>query len=127
MLVDECQRGWALRYIREARAELEAAKNIPKAASNSIYEALRKARMAIFYVLGEPDIVESVVQEVIVNDDGQGNALIGFLSDLNDIILQLEEAHELPEPQKETVFRKIGAIIESAEYIVGLFLKENID
>ena len=43
-MMDEYRKGWALRYLREAKAELEAAKKIPYMAPSLVLEAIRKAR-----------------------------------------------------------------------------------
>ena len=69
--MDSCRKSWALRYIREAKAELKAARKMPYISSSLILEAVRKARNAIHYSLGEPTFVESVIKDI---------------SDLNDSI-----------------------------------------
>jgi hypothetical protein len=42
--MDGYRKGWALRYLREAKAELEAARKIPYMAPSLVLEAIRKAR-----------------------------------------------------------------------------------
>jgi hypothetical protein len=56
-MMNEYRRGWALRYLREAKAELEAARKIPYMAPSLVVEAIRKARNAIYYSLGEPAFI----------------------------------------------------------------------
>jgi hypothetical protein len=125
MLVDECQRNWALRYLKEARAELNTAKSIPKISSTSIYEALRKARMAVFHVLGEPNIIEIILQQTVVKNGEAPNALLRFLLSLNESLSQMEEVVELPAPQREMIFKKIESMLKSAEDVVNLFIDES--
>ena len=56
-MMDEYRRGWALRYLREAKAELEAARTVPYMSSSLVLESIRKARNAIYYSLGEPAFI----------------------------------------------------------------------
>ena len=49
MMIDGYRKGWALRYLREAKAELSAAQKMPTIAPNLILEAMRKAQVAIYY------------------------------------------------------------------------------
>jgi len=49
-MMDEYRKGWALRYLREARAELEAARKIPYMAPSLVVESIRKARNAISFL-----------------------------------------------------------------------------
>ncbi|MQK95314.1 aminotransferase class I/II-fold pyridoxal phosphate-dependent enzyme, partial [Escherichia coli] len=53
------------RYLREAKAELEAARKMPYMAPSFVLEAVRKARNAIYYSLGEPAFIENVVKEAV--------------------------------------------------------------
>ena len=62
-MMDEYRKGWALRYLREAKAELEAARKIPYMAPSLVLESIRKARNAIYYSLGEPAFIEVLVRE----------------------------------------------------------------
>ncbi|MFH1760595.1 MAG: hypothetical protein ABIA63_05800, partial [bacterium] len=64
-MMDEYRRGWALRYLREAKAELEAAQKIPYMAPSLMIEAIRKARNAIYYSIGEPAFIEILIREEI--------------------------------------------------------------
>jgi hypothetical protein len=57
-MMDDYRRSWALRYLREAKAELQAARKMPYMAPSLVLEAIRKARNAIYYSLGEPAFVE---------------------------------------------------------------------
>ena len=59
------QKGWAVRYLREARAELIAAEKTPYMAAGFIMEALSKAQAAIYYSLGDPAFIAPIVQETL--------------------------------------------------------------
>ena len=63
-MMDEYRREWALRFIREAKAELEAARKIPYMAPRFLAEAVRKAQSAVYYSLGEPAYMENLVKEL---------------------------------------------------------------
>ena len=52
--MDNYRKGWSLRYLREAEAELTAAKETPYMAPGLMSEAMRKAQAAIYYSLGDP-------------------------------------------------------------------------
>ena len=62
-MMDEYRKGWALRYLREAKAELEAARKMPYMAPSLVLESIRKARNAIYYSLGEPAFIEVLIRE----------------------------------------------------------------
>jgi hypothetical protein len=64
-MMDEYRRGWALRYLREAKAELEAARKMPYMAPSLVLESIRKARNAIYYSLGEPAFIEVLIREEV--------------------------------------------------------------
>ena len=66
MLTDEYRKCWALRYLREAKDEFKIAKKNGKAL-NLIFDAVRKAQVAIYYSLGEPYFIENIVQEALEN------------------------------------------------------------
>jgi len=53
-IAGDYRKGWALRYLREAKAELLAAQKTPSIAHSLILEAMRKAQAAIYYSLGDP-------------------------------------------------------------------------
>lgn len=61
--MDPYRKGWALRYLREAKSELEAAHKLPYMAPSLVLESIRKARNAIYYSLGEPAFIEIVIRE----------------------------------------------------------------
>ena len=65
-LINGYQKGWALRYLREAKAELSAAQKTPYMAPGLILEAMRKAQAAIYYSLGDPASIEAIVRETLM-------------------------------------------------------------
>lgn len=67
MFIDEYRKSWSLRYLREAYADLSAA--IKSADMNAVFHltsvAIKKARLALYFVLGEPYFIESVLNRII--------------------------------------------------------------
>ncbi len=75
--MDAYRSGWAHRYLREAQAELEAAQKIPYMASGLMVEAIRKARSAIYYSLGEPAFIEVLIREELVKPTPSNDRICG--------------------------------------------------
>ncbi len=63
MILDEYRKGWALRYIREAKDELKTSSQAPQPL-DLIVDAARKAQTSIYFSLGEPSLIGSLVSEV---------------------------------------------------------------
>src|SRR3972149_9294118 len=68
-LIDSYRKGWALRYLREAKAELIAAQKTPYMAPSLILEAMRKAQAAIYFSLGDPPSIEALVRQTILRKE----------------------------------------------------------
>src|SRR5512136_2617376 len=94
-MMDACRRGWAHRYLREAKAELEAAQKIPYMAPSLMMEAIRKARNAIYYSLGEPSLIEVLVREEINKKKPANDIILRFLVELEQMVQQLAQIEEI--------------------------------
>jgi len=95
-LMDDYRKGWALRYLREAKAELQAARKMPYMAPSLVLEAVRKARNAIYYSLGEPAFVEIVVREAAEKTQGPtSDPVLKFLIEIEAMFQQLTQAEEV--------------------------------
>jgi len=92
--MDGYRKGWATRYLREAKAELTAAKNTPYMAAGFIMEALTKAQAAI--------------EEPILN----------FLVEIEKTLQQLAQS---PKADNEKTMEHVNDIIEFTSEIVELF------
>jgi len=88
-MMDEYRKGWALRYLREAKAELEAARKMPYMAPSLILEAVRKARNAIYYSLGEPAFIENVIRETIEKTQPLSDPVLRCLVGIEEMVQQL--------------------------------------
>jgi hypothetical protein len=116
-MMDEYRRGWALRYLREAKAELEAAKKIPYMAPSLVLEAIRKARNAIYYSLGEPAFIEILVREELGKQKPADDIILRFLVEIEQTVQelgQLEEVNgELMMKQADTLVAVASEFVET--------------
>ena len=116
-MINQYRRGWALRNIREAKADLEAAKKTSYMAPNLIVEAIKKAKTAVYYSLGEPKIVEKVVTEITrknyVLDEPFLKCLLGIEKTINKII-------QLQDVDREKAIKQAEYLVQTATRIVEI-------
>ncbi len=122
-MMDEYRRGWALRYLREAKAELEAARKMPYIAPSLVLEAVRKARNAIHYSLGEPAFVENVIKETSEKTQTIGDPVLRCLVGIEETVTQLLQ---LQETNGETAMKQADNIIQLASDIVETLTGEKV-
>ncbi|MCD6243365.1 hypothetical protein J7K06_06785 [Candidatus Bathyarchaeota archaeon] len=115
------RKGWALRYIREAKAEFQAAKKMPSLAPGLIVEALRKAQFAIYYSLGDPASIERIVKSISSNGHGVKDPILKCLVEIDEM---MEFISELPESERGRALRHVNELIQIASEIVELFTGE---
>ena len=113
--MDAYRKGWALRYLREAKAELEAARKIPYMAPGLVLEAIRKARNAIYYSLGEPAFIEILIREETLKQPLTNNSLVRFLMEIENIIQQLSQLEEV---NSDAMVKQADSIVQTATDIV---------
>ena len=125
-LMDQYRKGWALRYLREAKAELEAARKMPYMAPSLILEAVRKARNAIYYSLGEPAFVEIVVRETAEKAQPQmiNDPVLKCLVEMEGIVQQLSQLEEV---NGESAMKQADNLIQLASDIVETLTGEKIE
>ena len=119
--MDEYRKGWALRYLREAKAELEAARKIPYMAPGLFLEAIRKARNAIYYSLGEPAFIEILIREEVVKNPNTSDSILRFLIDVESIIQQISQLEEV---NSDLMMKQADSIVEIATDIVETLTEE---
>jgi len=122
--MDSYRRGWALRYLREAKAELEAAKKMPYMAPSLVIEAIRKARNAIYYSLGEPAFIEIVIREAAEKTQQQAtnDPLLKWLIEIEEMIMQLAQLEGV---DSEKAMKQADNLVELASDVVETFTGEN--
>ena len=120
-MMDEYRKGWALRYLREAKAELEAARKIPYMAPGLVLEAIRKARNAIYYSLGEPAFIEILIREEVTKNPATNDSLLRFLIEVESIIAQLSQLEEV---NSDLMMKQADSIVQTATDIVETLTQE---
>ena len=120
-MMDEYRKGWALRYLREAKAELEAARKIPYMAPGLVLEAIRKARNAIYYSLGEPAFIEILIREEVMKNPTTNDSVLRFLMELESIVQQIAQLEEV---NGDAMIKQADSIVEIATDIVETLTEE---
>jgi hypothetical protein len=123
-MMDEYRQGWAHRYLREARAELEAAQKIPYMAPNLMLEAIRKARNAIYYSLGEPSLIEVLVREEISKQKPANDIILRFLVDLEQMVQQLSQLEEI---NGDAMMKQADTIVQVASEFVETLTEDKAE
>jgi hypothetical protein len=116
--MDGYRKGWANRYLREARAELIAAKKTPYMAAGFIIEALTKAQAAIYYSLGDPAFIVPIVHETFRTGQHVDEPILNFLVEIEKTLQQLAQE---PTTDNEKTMEQVNDIIEFTSEIVELF------
>ena len=121
-MMNNYRKGWALRYLREARAELTAAQKTPYMTSSLILEALRKAQAAIYYSLGEPMHITSIVHETLYTKKFVEDPILKFLVEIERTVQQIAE---IPRSNSGKVMEQVNDLVQLASEIVELFTGES--
>ncbi|MCW4031035.1 MAG: hypothetical protein NWE80_01585 [Candidatus Bathyarchaeota archaeon] len=120
--IDGYRKGWASRYLREAKAELTAAKKTPYMAAGFIIEALTKAQAAIYYSLGDPAFIVPIVHETLRTGQNVEEPILNFLIEIEKTLHSLAQD---PKTDKAKTMEHVNDIIEFASEIVELFGSES--
>jgi hypothetical protein len=123
-MMDQYRKGWALRYLREAKAELEAARKIPYMAPSLVLESIRKARNAIYYSLGEPAFIEVLVREEARKDKLTNDSVLRFLMEIEGIVQQLVQLEDV---NGEVMMKQADTLVQIATDIVEALTEENFE
>lgn len=123
-MMDEYRKGWALRYLREAKAEMDAARKIPFMAPNLLLEAIRKARNAIYYSLGEPAFIEILIREEVTKNPQTNDSILKFLIEIETIVQQISQLEEV---NGDALMYQANSIVEIAEDIVETLTQEKLE
>jgi len=123
-MMDIYRKGWALRYLREAKAELEAARKIPYMAPSLVLEAIRKARNAIYYSLGEPAFIEVLIRDEAGKDKPSNDSLLRFLIGIEGAVQQLTQTEEI---NGEIMMLQADTLVQIASDIVETLTEERLE
>ena len=116
------RKGWALRYLREAKAELLAAQKTPSIAHSLILEAMRKAQAAIYYSLGDPAFIESIVYQAFYSQQQSTDEPV--LRCLIEIERTIQRLSQKPDQELPETIKHVDGIVRIASDIVELFTGE---
>ncbi len=120
--IGDYRKGWALRYLREAKAELLAAQKTPSLAHRLIIEAVRKAQAAVYYSLGDPAFIESIVYQALYGQKQSiDEPLLKCLIEIEGAVQRLTQKPDFQIP--ETI-KQVNDIVGVASDIVELFTGE---
>ena len=122
-MMDMYRKGWALRYLREAKAELEAARKIPYMAPSLIVEAIRKARNAIYYSLREPAFIEILIREEVTKSPATNDSVLRFLIEVETIVQQISQLEEV---NGDAMMKQADSIVDIATDIVETLTQEKL-
>jgi hypothetical protein len=123
-MMDKYRRGWALRYLREAKAELEAARKIPYMAPSLVLEAIRKARNAIYYSLGEPAFIQIVIREAAEKAQTIDDPFLRVLVEIEGTVQQLLQVEEV---DGEKAMKQADSLVQLASDIIETLTGEKIE
>ena len=121
VMLDDYRRGWALRYIREARDELKTSRKASHSL-NLIVDAARKAQAAMYFSLGDPSSIENVVNEVSDRGRTVESPVLRCLVEIERLLQKMES---LPVSASEQALLEADEIIHIASGIVDLVTSED--
>lgn len=116
-MVDICRKGWALRCLREATDEIKIAQKDSRALG-LVFDALRKVEMAIYYCLGEPSLIEDIVEEFVERGLTPKDPILKCLVEMKKTVRKLEST--LQDHLNNISFRELDNILSTASKIVDL-------
>lgn len=123
-MMDEYRRGWAHRYLREAKAELEAAQKLPYMAPSLMLEAIRKARNAIYYSLGEPAFIETLVRDEMGKPKTEKDVILKFLIEIEETVQQLSQIEEI---NSDALMKQATSLVQVASEFVETLTEEKVE
>jgi hypothetical protein len=110
--------------LREAKAELQAARKIPYMAPSLVLEAIRKARNAIYYSLGEPTHVEIIIREAAEKLQTIEDPVLKVLVEIEITVQQLLQVEEV---DGEKAMKEADNLVQIASDIVETLTGEKIE
>jgi len=90
-------------------------------ATGFMMEALTKAQAAIYYSLGDPAVIASIVQETLHTPSGVKEPILNFLVEIEKTLQQMVQC---PTVDNEKTIEQISDIIQFTSEIVELFCGE---
>ena len=121
LLVDEYRKSWVLRYLREARADLEVAEETPYIEPDPLVEALKKTQLALQYLLGEPPLVNGIIQGVVLSEEEVKDPALQILVEVKEA---LSRAVNVRGKDRKSMIEYAEGILNLVSEVAALFLKK---
>ena len=107
--------------MREAQAEVLAARKTPSIAQSLILEAMRKAQAALYYSLGDPSFIEGIViKEVFENGQASEDPVLNFLVEIEKAIQRFSQSVDF----RPEAIEEVNDLVKFASDVVELFTGE---
>ena len=122
IIVDDYSITWARRYIREAEADLSIAEGspIPAVSIRLALLAMRKSQTAVYYSLGDPEYLASLVSQSIANEKKVKDTVMHILVQTERLI---QRDNRLVEKlDKQPLVEAAHQLLEIASKIVDLVI-----
>ena len=118
MFIDDYKKGWAFRYLRESKADLLTAEKSPAplVAISVAALAMKKAQAAIYYSLGDPVYLDSIIRQIAEGETPVREPLLNCLVKIERKIRTRSEMAEAL--TKEEALKEAGHLIGVATDIV---------
>ena len=117
-LIDLASRGWALRYLREAKAELKLAREEPKLTLLFSLEAARKAQACIYHCLGSADSLEMLVLDAMMSNTVARDKVMEILLMAERLVQAVSEAED-PRQAYRLASRAVRLASKVVEKVLG--------
>jgi len=112
-------RGWALRYLREARAELTLARENTGSSQLFSVEAARKAQACIHHCLGNPRSIEMLIFDTMLEEKRPSDKVVELLLAVEQMVRMVADADDPAD-----AYRLAAAVVELASRVVEKVLGE---
>lgn len=124
IILDEYRTSWALRYLREAEADISTAKKNPlqSVSIRLALTAMRKSQTAIYYSLGDPEYIAPLVNQNVVDGKKTKDNLMNILVKMEQIIQRDNSIAD--NLNKNDVIERANYFLITASEIVNLMLKD---
>lgn len=122
MLIDEFRKVWSLRYLRESKADLMKAEEIPipDVSVNFALVSMKKAQTALYYSLGDPEHLSLVVRETMEEKVKISDPLMLLLVQIEWFIHTRRDMAE--QLRKDVIVEDARQLLDIASDIVGLMV-----
>ena len=124
IIVDSYRTNWARRYIREADADLSIAESDPLNAVSKSFalRAMRKSQIAVYYSLGVPERLASIVSQSRDRGSMIDDTAIHILVQME---LLIQKDNRLAERlNRKVLIEEARFLLEIASKIVNLLIDE---